>query len=178
MNPRDPARTDRSGFPHLDGLAQTRIQELVALAMPLRSLRRTGRRPLPFNGETLATVCGVTPSLPFWYEINVHRTVVGSYLTDVRLFNKTADELDLFWVQEHDELEDAVAYLERYDPAGDVTPPRQVAEIASSPVELALRIARLQLRVDQITQHYRALVGDLLNTLSQADHQAGAKPAA
>ena len=33
---------------------------------------------------------------------------------------------------------------------------------------LALRIARLQLRVDQSTQHYRALVGDLLHTLGQA----------
>jgi hypothetical protein len=155
-------------FPHLDQLSQSRIQELVAHAMPLRTLRRTGRRPLPFHGETVATVCGVTPVLPFWYEINVHRTVVGSWLTDIRLFNKTADEPDLSWVREHDELEDAVTYLERYDPAGDIVPPREIAELAPSAAELALRIARLQLRVDQITQHYRALVGDLLHTLGQA----------
>ena len=154
-------------FPHLDQLSQTRIQELVTRAMPLRSLRRTGRRPLPFNGETIATVCGVTPTLPFWYEINVHRTVVDSWITDIRLFNKTSDQSDLFWVVEHDEVEDAVTYLERYDPAGDILPPREMAERAPSAAELALRIARLQLRVDQITQHYRALVGDLLNTLSQ-----------
>ncbi|WP_375428537.1 hypothetical protein [uncultured Sphingomonas sp.] len=165
---RDTAPADRPGFPHLDQPSQARIRELVTQAMPLRSLKRTGRRPLPFDGKTIATACGVTPALPFWYEINVHRTVADGYLTDIRLFNKTADDPDLFWVREHDDLEDATVHLERYDPAGDVTPPRQMAELAPSAAELALRIARLQLRVDQMTQHYRALVGDLLATLHQA----------
>lgn len=154
-----------SGFGHLDQVSQARIQELVTQVMPLHTLKRTGRRPLLFNGAVVAGACGVTPALPFWYEINVHETVVGTFLTDIRLFNKTPDEPDLFWVDEHDDLADAVAHLERYDPAGDVTPPREMAEIAPSPAELALRIARLQLRVDQITQHYRALVGELLHTL-------------
>ncbi len=172
-NLRDAAPADPSWFPHLDQMSQTRIQEMVTQVMPMHVLKRTGRRPLLFNGSTLATVCGVTPALPFWYEVNVHETVVKTYLTDVRLFNKTPDEPDLFWVREHDELADAVAYLEGYDPAGDLVPPRQMAEIAPSAAELALRIARLQLRVDQITQHYRTVVGDFLHTL----HQAGPKPA-
>lgn len=168
LNLRDAVPVDPTWFPHLDQPSQARIQELVAHVMPLHTLRRTGRRPLMFNGATLATVCGVTPALPFWYEVNVHETVVKTYLTDIRLFNKTGDEPDLFWVREHDELEDAVTYLERYDPAGDIVPPREMAEPAPSAAELALRIARLQLRVDQITQHYRALVGDLLHTLGRA----------
>ena len=29
---------------------------------------------------------GVTPALPFWYEINVYDSVLGTVVTDVRLF--------------------------------------------------------------------------------------------
>ena len=173
LNPR-PVELNAPAFAHLDEATQVRISELVAQAMPLQTLKRTGQRPLRFNGSVVATVCGVTPALPFWYELNVHRALDGRYLTDIRLFNKAPDEPDLFWVDEHDEAAEAIAHLERYDPAGDVTPPRHLTESSPSSAELALRIARLQLHIDQMTQHYRALVGELLHLV---DHKAGAAPA-
>ena len=152
---------------HLDQRTQDRLVELGATLAPVQTLKRTGRRPLLFNGTTVATVCGVTPALPFWYELNVHRTVIGSYVTDVRLFHKSPDLPDLFWVEEHDELDGTVAYLERYDPAGDVSVPRELATRAASAAELALWTARLQMQVDGITQHYRALAGELLHRLTK-----------
>ncbi len=151
---------------HLDQRTQDRLAELGATVMPLRALKRTGRRPYLFNGETLATVCGVTPALPFWYELNVHRTVIGSYVSDIRLFHKTPDLSDLFWVEEHDDLEAAVARFEQYDPAGDVSVPREMATRAASAAELALWTARLQMLLDTVTQHYRAQAGELLHTLA------------
>ncbi len=161
--PASPARELR----HLDQQTQDRLAELGATLAPVQALKRTGRRPLLFNGQTIATLCGVTPALPFWYELNVHRTVIGSYVTDVRLFHKSPDHHDLFWVEEHDEMDGVVAYLERYDPSGDISVPREMATRAGSAAELALRTARLQMQVDAITQHYRALVGELLHTLSK-----------
>ena len=152
---------------HLDQRSQDRLAELGATLAPVRTLKRTGRRPLMFNGQTVATVCGVTPALPFWYELNVHRTVIDSYVTDVRLFHKSPGLSDLFWVEEHDDLDGVVAYFERYDPSGDVGVPREMTTRAGSSAELALGTARLQMQVDAITQHYRALVGDLLQTLTK-----------
>lgn len=151
---------------HLDQRTQDRLRDLGATVAPLRKLKRTGARPHLFNGTTVATVCGVTPALPFWYELNVHRSVIGTYISDVRLFHKAPDLPDLFWVAEHDDLDAAIEHLERYEPAGDVSPPQELAMRAGSAAELALWTARLQLQVDQITQHYRALVGELLHAIT------------
>lgn len=151
---------------HVDQVVQDRLRDAGAAVMPLQCLKRTGRRPFMFNGTAVATICGVTPELPFWYELNLHRTVLGGYVSDVRLFNKSPDRADLFWVEEHEDLDEALAWFERYDPAGDVTPPGEIAMRASSSAALALQLARLQLQVDQITQHYRALVGELLATVT------------
>lgn len=151
---------------HLDERTQDRLRDLGATVAPLQRLKRTGARPYLFNGTTVATVCGITPALPFWYELNLHRTVIGTYLSDIRLFHKSPDLHDLHWVAEHDDLEAATSRFERYEPAGDVTPPQELAMRAGSAAELALWTARLQLQVDQITQHYRALVGELLHAIT------------
>ncbi len=153
------------GLRHLDEPVRDRLRELGSTIMPVQSLRRTGRRPFLFNGNVIATVCGITPLLPFWYELNVHRTVLDSYVSDIRLFNKAPDLPDLFWVDEHDDLDDVSTHFERYDPAGDLSPPQEMTGHGGSSAQLALWTARLQLQVDQITQHYRALVGDLLGAI-------------
>lgn len=161
-----PAEVSGRDLPHLDERAQARLRDFGATVMPLQRLKRTGARPYLFNGTTVATVCGVTPALPFWYELNVHRTVIDSYVSDIRLFHKSPDLHDLHWVAEHDDLDAVADHFERYDPAGDVTPPQEMATRAGSAAELALWTARLQLQVDQITQHYRALVGELLHAIA------------
>ena len=147
---------------HVEQAVQDRLRDVGATVMPLQCLKRTGQRPFLFNGTAVATVCGVTPLLPFWYELNLHRTVIGDYVTDVRLFNKSPDAADLFWVEEHADLDAAITWFERYEPAADITPPGEIAMRAGSSAELALRVAQLQLQIDQHTQHYRALAGELL----------------
>ena len=160
-----PADASPRELRHLDERTQSRLAALGAAAAPVQVLKRTGRRPLMFNGATLATVCGVTPALPFWYELNVHRTVIDAHVTDIRLFHKDPARSDLFWVAEHEDLDDAIAHLERFEPAGDVQPPRELPA-GAAPAERALWVSRLQGEVDQITQHYRALVGELLYALT------------
>lgn len=150
---------------HIDEAVQDRLREVATPAMPLQRLKRTGRRPHLFNGVTVATVCGVTPALPFWYELNAHRTITGGYVSDIRLFRKSPDLPDLFWVEEHGGLDELVAFFERYEPVGDVVPPPAFSR-PLAPAELALATARLQLEIDQITQHYRALVGELLAAIT------------
>ena len=72
---------------------------------------------------------------------------------------------DLFRVAEHDDLEAAFDHFERYDAAADLIPGGEIGEPTPSNAELALRVARLQMRVNEITAHYHAVVADLLQAL-------------
>ena len=147
---------------------EERLRDLGAAIMPLHRLRRTGAAPMLFNGATIATICGVTPALPFWYELNLHHSVRGTVLTDVRLFHKSNDLQDLFRVAEHADLDAAASYLESYAPGGDAVLPEELTRSASS-TELAIGVARLQLHVEQLCGHYAALLGELLYALTPAE---------
>ena len=102
---------------HLDEAAQERLRELETAHLPAHSLRRTGQRPYAFNGAVVATICGVTPLLPYWYELNVDRTVIGTCVSDgqvntmfdsqfdykmtstnVRIHMKSADSTQVIWI--------------------------------------------------------------------------------
>lgn len=159
---------DQTALRQLDGDAQERLRALDA-PVPMQTLRRTGRRPYAFNGTIMATVCGVTPALPFWYEINVYRSVIDTYVSDVRMFNKDGALADLFRVEEHDELEDAFTWFERYDAAADLMMEpdgnKPDGGKPESNAVVALRAARLQVRVNEIRAHYAVVMGDLLHAL-------------
>lgn len=157
-------RADASLLSHLGAPVQQRLREIAVPAMPMQSLRRTGMRPYGFNGAPLATVSGITPGLPFWYELNVFTTVVETYVCDVRLFHKT-DAPDLFRVVEQDDFEDALAWFERYDPAHDVRPGPALTD-AKSNAARAIECARLQLELAAVVDHYRIVVGQLLTALA------------
>lgn len=155
------------GLRHLDELTQERMRELEAAMLPAQTIRRTGQRPFAFNGSLVAMTCGVTPDLPFWYEINAYRTTSGSWVSDIRLFDK-GDASDLFRVAEHDDLDALFDYFENYDPVGDIAPPGELIDGSASSAQLALQTARLQMRVDRIRDHYRGLLGDFLGRIDAA----------
>lgn len=142
------------------------LREAEARLAPVQVVRRTGLRPYAFNGQLLGTVCGVDQVLPYWYEINVYRTVLGSYVSDIRLFGKAADAPDLFRAREHDDLDALHAYLEGYDPCGDLPPIRYDDSPATSAAALALRAIEVRAEMRRIDDHFRATVGALLNALA------------
>lgn len=149
----------------IEGATSDRGRDVPAWALPLQVLRRTGLRPLSFHGATIATVCGVNSALPYWYELNVHRTALGAYLSDIRLFRKGLDQADLFRVAEHADMDALIGHLEDYDPSGDLEAAPDVLDGATSNALLALRTARLQIEVNRITEHYRSMVCQLLGAV-------------
>ncbi len=163
------------GLRHLDELTQERMRELEAAMQPAlsapaqllanQSLRRTGKRSFAFDGTLVAMTCGVTPALPFWYEINVYRAAAGGWVSDIRLFNKAEGSSDVFRVAEHADLDGVLDHLEHYDPTGDLTPERALTDPTTSNAALALLTARLQMQVNQIGDHYRGLLAELLHRL-------------
>ena len=170
VNVKPISELDASSFGRLDGAADDRAREVPAWALPLQVLRRTGLRPLAFHGATIATVCGVTPVLPYWYELNAYRTASGAYVSDIRLFRKGSDQADAFHVAEHADLEAMIGHLEDYDPSSDLELAADMFDGSTSNAALALRTARLQIEVNRITEHYRSLVCQLLGAvIAQAD---------
>lgn len=161
-----PLAGEEPQFRHLDEATQERVRDLQPRPAPAQALRRTGLRPYAFNGTVAATVSGITPALPYWYELNIHQTVLGTFVSDIRLFHKSADKADLFRVEEHADLDGVFAYFESYDPSGDLSPAREMLERQTSNAALALGTARLQMQVNQIGDHYRALVGVLLGAVA------------
>jgi len=153
-------------FRQLDPSTQARVGELQARALPPELLRRTGKRPYSFNGVAVATVSGITPALPFWYEINIFRTVSDTYVSDIRLFHKEADYPDFFRVEEHLDLETVFEHLEGYDPAGDLALSPSMPKWSTSNAALEFGVARLQMQVNRINQHYGSLVGALLHDIA------------
>ncbi len=160
--------TASQGLRHLDELTQERMRELEAAMLPMQSLRRTGLRSFAFNGSLVAMTCGVTPNLPFWYEINVYRTAAGGWVSDIRLFNKADGSIDMFRVAEHDDLDGVLDHLERYDPTGDLTLPPALTDPNASSATLSIHAAGLQMQVKQIGDHYRGLLAELLHRLEGA----------
>lgn len=157
---------------HLDELTQDRLSELgwkipPAAILPIVSLRRTGLRPLAFNGTTIVMASGISPDLPFWYELNVHRTDTDGFVSDIRLFGKPANSSDIFRVTEHDTLAEVFDLFEAYDSSADLAATPDLPSTASH-AALALHRASLRMRVNQITDHYRALVGGFLAKLETA----------
>lgn len=142
-----------------------RPRDVAPRFAPMQLLKRTGYRPFAFNGRILATVCGVERVLPYWYEINIYCTVLGDYVSDIRLFGKSEDAVDLFRVAEHPDVDALYDYLETYDPCCDLPPIRQDAVGSASCAGLSLRAIELQGSMRGITDHYRATVGALLNVL-------------
>lgn len=159
---------EEQGLRHLDALTQNRIRDLQGPKPPSQVLRRTGQRPFAFDGAVVAFVCGVTPVLPYWYELNVHRASSGGWVSDIRLFSKASDKPDLFRVEQHDDLDAVFAHFERYDPSADLEPGAAMLEAGGTNTQLALHTARLQMQLNRITDHFRALAGDLLNRLETA----------
>ena len=141
-----------------------RLRDIGARVAPLQLLKRTGERRYAFNGQILATVCGVDRILPFWYEINVYRSVIGTYVSDIRLFGKNEEIADVFRVAEHNGIEELRDHLGRYDPRYDLPPIRYDRSPQSS---AALTLCALEVRADmqRISDHYRATVGALLDVL-------------
>ncbi|WP_010219407.1 hypothetical protein [Sphingomonas sp. PAMC 26621] len=142
-----------------------RLRELAERIAPLHVLRNTGYRPFAFNGQVLATVCGIDQVLLYWYEINVYVNVLGAYVSDIRVFGKGVNSNDLFRVAEHEDLEALHTYFEHYDPCGDL-PPIRYDTSATSAAALTLQAIELQAEMRRISDHYQSTVGALLNALA------------
>ncbi len=84
------------------------------------TLRRTGERPLSFQGAELCNAMSYVPGTPLWYEINVYRTAGETFVANVRMYTRSENEKDRFSCYEASSFDEVLSWLESYDPADDI----------------------------------------------------------
>lgn len=154
----EPAPTDH-------GAQQNGVTQFPAQS---RRIKRVGGRPISFDGSELAMAMSFSPSLPYWYEINLYRTNDQRFVTTVRLFFVSDKEEDRVQGWIFDDLDEAIEKLIQYDAAADVYLGMGLDEAKAAPAELAAYALDLRAKVADYRRHYQSLIGEFLYELEGA----------
>ncbi len=125
-------------------------------------LQRAGARPLRFEGSELAMAMSFTPEVPYWYEINLYRTVSQTFVTVVRLFYQSADKSDTLRAWESESIDDAIDTLTQYDAGYDIPVTIDFDVDDAPPAEMAAEAMAMKARISEARHHYKSLAGELL----------------
>jgi hypothetical protein len=139
----------------------------AAIADQFFTLRRSGGRPLSFAGVELCSAMSYEPGTPLWYEINVYRTASRTYVANVKMFSKSEDEKDRHAAHEADSFEEALYWLENYEPAGDIRADLPFDNPSVPVIELGIKAAVVSMKLSEARRQYRDLVGEVLYALER-----------
>lgn len=132
------------------------------------TLRRSGKSPYRFKGETLVESNGYYPGSRLWHEINLHKNSKEDFVLDLRVFKKSSADKDVFHVATFSTMDEVCDFLEGYDPSSDVKIDFDSGDDSLSTSELTLRAVSLRQATTEARRDYQALIGDLLYQLNNA----------
>lgn len=135
-------------------------------------LPKPGGRPIVFNGAELAMAMSFTPSLPYWYEINLYHSEAQEFIVAIRKFFQSEDDADLVKSWSFVSVDAAIAHIEDYDPAIDIMIPEMDIG-AMAPAEMSAIALSLKADVEGVRNHYAGLVGELLMEMESAEASIG-----
>ena len=128
-------------------------------------LRRLGGRPLSFHGSELGMAMSFTPTAPYWYEVNIYRTVSQQFVLVIRHFFQSEQEQDTIRAWECETFGEVMDKLESYDAADDVRVTVNAADPDLSLPEMAAHALDLRAKAEAARQQFSGLVGELLYDL-------------
>lgn len=140
----------------------------VEVAVPGRrfTLKRTGQRPLSFDGREVCTATSHAIGPCLWYEVNVYQKTDGFYVAEVKMFHKSEGQKDIFRAFEATSLDDVAMVLERYSPSDDIAC-RLLLNDYMPAGRFALAAAALKLEIEEANVQFQDLVGELLFQLCE-----------
>lgn len=125
-------------------------------------LQVSGARPLRIRADLLAEGNSWCLGTEAWHEVAIYRREGGEFAVAIRTYNKAAEATDVHRAELFPTLEEATGFLESFDPTADLRVALDCADRRLSAAEIALRAATLRQRADEVTRHYRALIGEML----------------
>lgn len=130
-------------------------------------LRVSGAKPVRTRGTLIVEANSWAPSTPAWHEVALYRTTDEECALSVRLLKKAPGETDVYQAEIFVSIDEALQWLEAFDPSGDLTPDFDASDRSISTTEIALRAAALRQQVDAVARQWRGLLGDLLYRFAQ-----------
>lgn len=125
-------------------------------------LKRTGKRPLRFQGIPLVKVGDPRPDHNPWHEVNIYETDTGSFVVQIRVHNDSEDEPDIFRAEPFETVEDVTQYLQTYDPRADVSCHLPITDKSVSMGDLQSLATDLSDRLQRVENHYKAIIKSIL----------------
>lgn len=129
------------------------------------TLRRSGARPLAFNGRLLSRHSGERAGAAQWHELSLYETEDGRFVADIRVLGETHGNAGQFHVETFNELEDALRFFENHDARRDVVSDIPIEDAGLSPAELMVHAATLKVRVAEAQSGYRAVLSAFLTAM-------------
>lgn len=130
------------------------------MTVPTIRIKRAGARPLIFEGIEMAMAMSFTPSLSYWYEINLYRTSDQRFVVAIRLFFQSEEEQDQVRAWEFDNLDQALEKIAQHDAAQDIKFSMDPANPSMAPAELAAMAMELRARIASARSHFASLMGE------------------
>jgi hypothetical protein len=149
-----------SAFPMADAMPSAYN---AAPAMFEMQLKRSGMRPVRCMGREVAAASSHSTGPSFWYQLNLIATDRGQMMIDLRCYHKDESTPDQFQVVETSGIDEAMAWLESFDPAGDIVPRIDLMASHLSPAELAIEAAALKLKIVEARRQFKEMVGEILH---------------
>ena len=129
------------------------------------TLKRLGARPLTFHGGELCMAMSFVPGAPYWYEVNVYRTVEQRFVLAVKKFFRDEDKQDFCRAWEFEDFGDVVKTLENYDAGTDVEVEVMPDDPTLSAPEMAAHAFALRAKAAEARRQFQGLVGEILHEL-------------
>ena len=131
------------------------------------TLRISGGKPLRIVGVMIAEATSWSPSVPAWHEVSLYRTQGQECAASIRMLKKAMGETDIHHAELFASIEDALNWLEEFDPTADLAPDFDASDRRVSTAEIALFSAALRQHADAVTRQWRGLIGELLYRFAQ-----------
>ncbi len=125
-------------------------------------LRVSGAKPLRMRAQTLAEGTSWCYGTPAWHEVTLYQRDTGEFPVAVKTFKKASSEPDVFQAEQFATLDEAILWLETFDPTGELSTDIDVSDRRTSTVDITLKAAALRQRADQVARQYRSLIGEML----------------
>jgi len=157
---------------HQDPSSSTGMSQFAS-APPTFRIKRPGARPIVFEGIELAMAMSFTPTVPYWYEVNLYRTTDQRFVVTVKLFYQSEDEQDQVRGWEFESVEQALDKLAHYDAGQDIRVAVNPADPGICSAELAACAMDLRARIMSARRHFESLVGEFFYDLEAPKASVG-----
>ncbi|MEN0087531.1 MAG: hypothetical protein AAF737_03745 [Pseudomonadota bacterium] len=138
-------------------------------------VKRSGKPPLRFHGEMVASETSYRMGPELWFEVGVHRRPKGGYVVEVKCFQKSEAYADRFVGQQCNNVAEVLDFLEAYD-VGDDLACDASATAGSSAAQLALAELRLRRRIAIAQREFQVAATPILEELGKWTRRTKRQP--